>query len=115
MKYLAEVEGIPAVTEMMMDPESDIQVEGLYPMAITENGTVLAFARNPEIVGTNQLGRVNSLDISLIREGISLGKEGGGLMYTLLWDSTVQKENYILVYVVQAADDAYVASFMILE
>ncbi|ABN06874.1 Cache, type 2 domain protein [Methanocorpusculum labreanum Z] len=115
MQYLAEVEGVSAVTDMMMDPNSDIQVEGLYPMAITENGTVLAFARNPDIVGTNQLGRVNSLDISLIREGISLGKEGGGLMYTLLWDSTLNKEIFILVYVVPADDDAYFASFMILE
>ncbi len=115
MQYLVAVDGISAVTEMMMDPESDIQVEGLYPMAITENGTVMAFARNPEMVGTNQLGRVNSLGISLIREGISLGKEGGGLMYTILWDSTLQKENFILVYVVQADDDAYVASFIILE
>ncbi|WP_319379285.1 cache domain-containing protein [uncultured Methanocorpusculum sp.] len=115
MQYLAEVEGVSAVTDMMMDPNSDIQIEGLYPMAITENGTVLAFARNPDIVGTNQLGRVNSLDISLIREGISLGKEGGGLMYTLMWDSTINKENFILVYVVPADDDAYFASFIILE
>lgn len=115
MRYLAAVEGIPAVTEMIMDPTSSFQREGLYPFAITGNGTILAFANNPAIVGTNQLGTLNSYGMSFAREGISLGKSGGGLMYTLAWDSGKQKEVFVLDYVEPAGNDTYFASYMILE
>ncbi len=115
MRYLAAVDGIPAVTEMIMDPSSSFQREGLYPFAITGNGTVLAFANNPAIVGTNQLGSLKSYGMSFVREGISQGKSGGGLMYTLAWDSGKQKEVFVLDYVEPAGNDTYFASYMILE
>lgn len=115
MRYLAAVEGIPAVTYMIMDPDSSFQREGLYPFAITGNGTVLAFANNPAIVGTNQLGSLNSYGMSFVREGISLGQSGGGLMYTLAWDAEKQKEVFVLDYVEPAGNDTYFASYMILE
>jgi len=115
MRYLAAVEGIPAVTDMMMDPNSSFQREGLYPFAISGNGTILAFANNPAIVGTNQLGSLNSYGMSFVREGISLGQEGGGLMYTLAWDAEKQKEVFVLDYVEPAGNDTYFASYMILE
>jgi signal transduction histidine kinase len=115
MRYLAAVEGIPAVTEMMMDPDSSFQREGLYPFAISGNGTILAFSRYPELVGTNQLGSVNSYGMSFVREGISLGQSGGGLMYTLAWDSVTQKERFVLDYVEPAGNNTYFASYMVLE
>ncbi|ABN06863.1 Signal transduction histidine kinase-like protein [Methanocorpusculum labreanum Z] len=115
MKYLAAVEGIPAVTDMMMDPNSSFQRDGLYPFAISGNGTILAFSNDPAIVGTNQLGSLNSYGMSFVREGISLGQEGGGLMYTLAWDAEKQKEVFVLDYVEPAGNDTYFASYMILE
>jgi len=115
MRYLAAVEGIPAVTEMIMDPNSSIQRENIYPFAVTGNGTVLAFSSEPSLVGTNQLGSVNSYGMSFVREGISLGKSGGGFMYTLAWDSKKNREVYVLDYVEPAGNDTYFASFMILE
>ena len=115
MRYLAAVEGIPAVTEMIMDPNSAIQREGIYPFAVTGNGTVLAFSSEPSLVGTNQLGSVNSYGMSFVREGISLGKSGGGFMYTLAWVSEKNSEAYVLDYVEPAGNDTYFASYMILE
>ncbi|MDO9523590.1 MAG: cache domain-containing protein [Methanocorpusculum sp.] len=115
MRYLAAVDGIPAVTEMMMDPNSEFQREGLYPFAVTGNGTILAFSQDPALVGTNQLGSVNSYGMSFVREGISLGEAGGGLMYTLAWDSVKQKEVFVLDYVEPVGNDTYFASYMILE
>jgi signal transduction histidine kinase len=115
MRYLAAVKGIPAVTEMMMDPNSEFQREGLYPFAVNGNGTILAFSQDPALVGTNQLGNVNSYGMSFVREGISLGKAGGGLMYTLAWDSIQKKEVFVLDYVEPAGNDTYFASYMILE
>lgn len=115
MQYLAAVKGIPAVTEMMMDPNSEFQREGLYPFAVTGNGTVLAFSKDPALIGTNLLGSVNSYGMSFVREGISLGKAGGGLMYTLAWDAILQKEMYVLDYVEPVGNDTYFASYIILE
>ncbi|MFA7023961.1 MAG: cache domain-containing protein [Methanocorpusculum sp.] len=115
MRYLAAVEGIPAVTDMIMDPASSIQREDIYPFAVTGNGTILAFSTEPALVGTNQLGSVNSYGMSFVREGISLGKSGGGLMYTLAWDSAQNREVYVLDYVEPVGNDTYFASFMILE
>jgi signal transduction histidine kinase len=115
MTYLAEINGISAVTEMMMDPNSEFQRDGLYPFAITGNGTILAFFNEPDLVGTNQLGTVNSYGMSFVREGISLGADGGGLMYTLAWDAGRQKEVYVLDYVEPVGNDTYFASYMILE
>ncbi|MEA5037840.1 MAG: cache domain-containing protein [Methanocorpusculum sp.] len=115
MHYLAAVEGISSVTEMIMDPESEFQREGLSPFAVTGNGTILAFSRDKTLVGTNQLGLTNSYCMSFVREGISLGKSGGGLIYALVWDPNYQREVYILDYVEPAGNDTYFASYMILE
>lgn len=115
MRYLAAVDGITAVTNMIMDPDSEFQREGLYPFAVNGNGTILAFSQDPALVGTNQLGSVNSYGMSFVREGISLGKAGGGLMYTLAWDSIRKKEVFVLDYVEPAGNDTYFASYMILE
>ena len=115
MHYLATVDGISSVTEMIMDPTSEIQREGLYPFAVTGNGTILAFSRDKTLVGTNQLGLTNSYCMSFVREGISLGKSGGGLMYALVWDPNYQREVYVLDYVEPAGNDTYFASYMILE
>ncbi|MEA5037503.1 MAG: cache domain-containing protein [Methanocorpusculum sp.] len=115
MHYLAAVEGISSVTEMIMDPESEFQKEGLYPFAVTGNGTILAFSSDKTLVGTNLLGLTNSYGMSFVREGISLGKSGGGLMYALVWDPNYQREVYVLDYVEPADNDTYFASYMILE
>ncbi|WP_319379284.1 cache domain-containing protein [uncultured Methanocorpusculum sp.] len=115
MHYLAAVKGIPAVTDMMMDPNSSFQREGFYPFAVTGNGTILAFSSDKSLVGTNQLGLINSYGMSFVREGISLGKSGGGLMYMLTWDQNYQREVYVLDYVEPVGNDTYFASYMILE
>ena len=96
---------------MIMDQNSSFQQEGLYPFAITGNGTILAFANNPAIVGINQLGSLNSYGMSFVREGISLGKSGGG-MYTLAWDSGKQKEVFVLDYVEPAGNDGQLMILM---
>ena len=53
--------------------------------------------------------------MSVVREGISLGKSGGGLMYMLTWDQNYQREVYVLDYVEPVGNDTYFASYMILE
>ena len=115
MHYLAEVNGISAVTDMMMDPNSEFQREGLYPFAVNGTGTMLAFSADPALVGTDQLGSVNSFGMSFVREGISLGAAGGGLMYMLVWDANLQREVYVLDFVKPVGNDTYFASYMILE
>lgn len=115
MDYLTIVDGIPAVLEQINDPNSDLNgQEGLYPFAITENGTILAYAMNPSLVGTNQLSMNNSYGMSVMREVISLSKEGGGLMYSKVWDPETMKETYVLIYVEPADDTTYFGSMLIL-
>ena len=116
MDYLTIVEGIPAVLDMINDPKSELNgQEGLYPFAITEDGTMLAYAMNPSLVGTNQLSMRNSYGMSVMREVISLSQEGGGLMYSKVWNPETMQESYVLVYVEPADDATYFGSMLILE
>jgi len=115
MQYLSTVENISSVVEMVEDPKSAVYIEGLYPFVLTENGTVLAYSRNPAIDDTNQLGKTNSYGMSGVREVISLAQAGGGMMYSLVWDSTTQRENYVLIYVEPADKSTYFGSMLILE
>jgi hypothetical protein len=114
MKYLAQSEGIESVIDMINDPESELQIDGLYPFAVTENGTVLADTLNPEMVGTDQLGMTNSLGMSITREVISLAQAGGGVMYCLWGIPPTNEEHYVLIYVESADASTYVGSLIIL-
>lgn len=114
MQYLAKTEGIPAVIAMINDPNSDLQIKGLYPFAVTENGIDLADALNPELAGTNQLGMTNSLGMSIAREVISLAQAGGGWMYGLWGIPPTNEEQYVLIYVEPIDAATYVGSLIIL-
>ena len=114
MQYLAKTEGIPAVVAMINDPSSDLQIEGLYPFSVTENGIHLADALNPELAGTNQLGMTNSLGMSIVREVISLAQAGGGWMYGLLEIPPAKEEQYVLIYVEPIDAATYAGSLIIL-
>ncbi|WP_245525979.1 cache domain-containing protein [Methanocorpusculum labreanum] len=115
MQYLAKTEGIESVIEMIKDPNSELQIEGLYPFAVTENGIDLADAMNPEMAGTNQLGMINSLGMSIAREVISLAQAGGGWMYCLWGIPPSNEEQYVLIYVEPANASVYLGSLIILE
>lgn len=115
MQYLAKTEGILSVVEMVKDPSSELQIEGLYPCVITEKGTVLAYALKPEMVGTNQLGVNNSLGMSITREILSSAKAGGGMMYFLIDTPPEYKEKHVLLYVEPANTNTYVGSLIVLE
>ncbi|WP_319379283.1 cache domain-containing protein [uncultured Methanocorpusculum sp.] len=115
MQYLAKTEGVSSVIEMIKDPDSELQIEGLYPFAVTENGTDLADALNPEMAGTNQLGMTNSLGMSITREVISLTQAGGGWMYCLWSIPPTNEEEYVLIYVEPLDASVYVGSLIILE
>lgn len=114
MKYLAQSEGIESVIDMINDPESELQIDGLYPFAVTKNGIDLADALNPEMAGTYQLGMINSLGMSITREVISLAQAGGGVMYCLWGIPPTNEEQYVLIYVEPADATTYVGSIMIL-
>jgi len=116
MDYLTIVEGIPAVTDMINDPSSDLnRQEGLYPFVVSENGTILAYSMDPSLVGTNQLSMSNSYGMSIIREGISLSQEGGGLMYSKVWDPKTMQETYVLIYMEPADDSTYFGSMLFID
>ena len=116
MDYLAIVEGVPAVTALINDPTSDLNAqEGLYPFAITEDGTMLAYSMDPSLVGTNQLSMNNSYGMSIMREVISLSQEGGGLMYSKVWDPKTMKETFVLVYIEPANDATYFGSMLVID
>ncbi len=100
---------------MIKDPESELHIPGLYPFAITENGTDLSDALNPEMVGTDKLGMINSLGMSITREVISFAQAGGGWMYCKWEIPPTNEEHYILIYVEPANASVYVGSIMILE
>ncbi len=101
---------------MINDPKSELNgQEGLYPFAITEDGTMLAYAMNPSLVGTNQLSMRNSYGMSVMREVISMSQEGGGLMYSKVWNPKTKQETYVLIYVDPADDATYFGSMLILE
>ncbi len=114
MQYLAKTEGIPAVIAMINDPKSDLQIKGLYPFAVTENGIDLADALNPELAGTNQLGMTNSLGMPIAREVISLAQAGGGWMYGLWGIPPPNEEQYVMIYVEPIDAATYVGSLIIL-
>ncbi len=114
MQYLAKTEGIPAVIAMINDPKSDLQIKGLYPFAVTENGIDLADALNPELAGTNQLGMTNSLGMPIAREVISLAQAGGGWMYGLCGIPPPNEEQYVMIYVEPIDAATYVGSLIIL-
>jgi len=116
MEYLSKLEGEDSVIEMIRDPNSEMQIEGLYPFAITANGTILADSINPSRDGTNQLGLKNSYGMSIMRDAISLAEAGGGMMYNLVWNPTMMQENHVLIYIEPAEDGStYFGSLMSLE
>ncbi len=115
LQYLSTVLPQEELLQMINDPESVVQVEGLYPFAVDAKGEVLANAHDPAETGKNQLGYTNSYGMSPIREIISLAKSGGGLMYSLVWDSALEKEVYVLIYAEPADEEIYYCSMMRLE
>jgi len=115
MDYLTIVEGIPAVTDMINDPSSALHAGNLYPFAVMEDGTLLAYSMDPSLVGTNQLSMSNSYGMSVMRDVISLSQNGGGLMYSKVWNPETMQESYVLVYVEPADDATYFGSMLILE
>jgi len=114
-QYLSTVLPQEDILQMINDPDSVVQVEGLYPFAVNAKGEVLANAHNPSETGKNRLGYTNSYGMSPIREIISLGESGGGLMYTLVWDPVLEKEVYVLIYAEPADEEIYYCSMMRLE
>ena len=115
MDYLSIVEGNSAVTNLINDPDSDLcRQEGLYPFAISENGTLLAYSMNPSLVGTNQLSMHNSYGMSIMRGIISLSNQGGGLMYSKVWNPKTTEETYVLIYVEPADDSTYFGSMLVI-
>ena len=115
LQYLSTVLPQEELLQMINDPESVVQVEGLYPFALDAKGEVLANAHDPSETGKIRLGYTNSYGRSPIREIISLGESGGGLMYSLVWDSALGKEVYVLIYVEPADEETYFGSIMRLE
>ena len=114
LQYLAKAKGISQVVEKIKDPESGLQIDGLYPFAVTENGTTLAETLNPEMAGTNQLGMKNSFGMSIARDVISLAQAGGGVMYSLVEIPDLHEERDVLIYVEPVDAATYVGSMMIL-
>ncbi len=115
LQYLSTTLQKDELLQMINDPESMIQVDGLYPFALDPKGTVLSSAFDPVQTGTNRLGYANSYGMSPVREIISLADSGGGMMYSLLWDPVLDKEMYVLIYVEPADDETYYGSVMRLE
>ncbi len=115
LQYLSTILPEEEILQMINDPESTIQIDGLYPFALNPNGTVLCSAYNSSQNGKNLLGYTNSYDMSPVREIISLGESGGGLMYSLVWDAALDKEVYVLIYVEPADEETYYGSVMRLE
>ncbi len=114
MQYIAATEGIPSLTAMIKDPTSSLQIDGLYPFAVAENGTVLACSLKPWLDGTNQLGRTTALGVSLFREMISTAREGGGVFYCLDGDPGSSDAQYMLIYVEPADASVCVGSMLII-
>jgi len=112
LQYLAAAEGVPQVVEMVKDQTSEVQIDGLYPFVLTENGTVLAYALKPYLEGTDQLGVTNSFGMSITREIISLAQAGGGVMYCILEIPDLYEEQDVLIYVEPADATTYVGSLM---
>ena len=115
LQYLSTILPEEELLQMINDPESMVQVEGLYPFAVDAHGEILANTHNPSETGNNRLGYTNTYGMSPIREIISLGQSGGGLMYSLVWDSVLEKEVYVLIYVEPADGEIYYGSIMRLE
>ncbi|ABN06876.1 Cache, type 2 domain protein [Methanocorpusculum labreanum Z] len=115
LQYLSTTLQKEELLQMINDPNSTIQVDGLYPFALDPEGTVLGNAHNPSMTGKNRLGYTNSYDMSPVREIISLAESGGGLMYSLVWDADLKKEVYVLIYVEPADEETYYGSMMRLE
>ncbi len=115
VQYLSTTLQKEELLQMINDPESMIQVDGLYPFALDPKGTVLCSAFDPSETGRNRLGYNNSYGMSPVREIISLAESGGGMMYSLVWDPVLEKEMYVLIYVEPADEETYYGSVMRLE
>lgn len=113
-QYLSKIMPEDELISLMNDPNSSIQVKGLYPFASTINGTILSYAMDPSCIGNNHLGYVNSYGMSMGREAIALAQSGGGMIYGLVWDPDLQREVYVLFYVELASEDTYYGSMIIL-
>ena len=113
-QYLSKIMPEDELISLMNNPNSSIQVKGLYPFASTINGTILSYTMDPSCIGNNHLGYVNSYGMSMGREAISLTQSGGGMIYGLVWDPDLQREVYVLFYVELASEDTYYGSMIIL-
>ena len=69
---------------------------------------------NPSLVGTNQLSMHNSYGMSIMRGIISLSNQGGGLMYSKVWNPETTEETYVLIYVEPADDSTYFGSMLVI-
>ena len=114
-QYLSKIMPEDELISMLNDPNSSIQVDGLYPFASTYSGTILSYLMDPSTIGNNHLGYVNSYGMSIGREVIPLAQSGGGLIYSLVWDPELEKDVYVLIYVEPVTEDTYYGSMIILE
>ncbi|HJJ30438.1 MAG TPA: cache domain-containing protein [Methanocorpusculum sp.] len=114
-QYLSTMMPEEDLWQMINDPTSELQIEGLCPFALDGNGNVLSCICDPTRVGTNWLGSTNSYGMSPVREIISLGRSGGGLMYSLVEGSAPGIEEYMIIYVEPADGEIYYGSMMRLD
>jgi hypothetical protein len=115
LQYLSTILQKEELLQMINNPGSIIQVDGLYPFALDPKGTILSSAFDPAQTGRSRLGYTNSYDMSPVREIISLAESGGGMMYSLVWDPVLEREMYVLIYVEPADKETYYGSIMRLE
>ena len=114
MQYIAKTDGIPSMVAMIKDPKSELQIEGLYPFAVTEDGMILACSLNPWLTDTNQLGRTTTLGVSIYREIISTARAGRGVFYCLNGDPEGSDAEYMLIYVEPADESVCVGSMLLI-
>jgi hypothetical protein len=114
-QYLSKIMPEDELISMLNNPNSSIQVDGLYPFASTYSGTILSYVMDPSVIGNNHLGYVNSYGMSIGREAIPLAQSGGGLIYSLVWDPELERDVYVLIYVEPVTEDTYYGSMIILE
>lgn len=115
MQYIAKTDGIASLVAMIKDQKSELQIDGLYPFAVTENGTILACSLTPWLADTNQLGRTTALGVSIYRELISTARAGGGVLYCLNGDPESSDAQYMLIYVEPADDSVCVGSMILIR
>lgn len=114
-QYLSTIMPEQELWQMINDPTSELQIEGLCPFALDAEGNVLSCICDPNRVGVNWLGSTNSYGMSPVREIISLGRTGGGLMYSLVENPVIGIEEYMIICVEPGDGDIYYGSMMHLD